>query len=292
MKEMFKFIENIFNFKITWKFRLKFFYFIAKVNALAHFIYVEKRNKVCYSFISTVYGWVWVVYYFLFLTYFLSSLTELVDDGDGSVVLFFANAAEVITVIFKAFIIYFLQVIQSKDLVLLINEAIGISQMIDSKHRESINFYSHRFVKLYNLKKRCIVLQTALLFVSHCYNVVLTGYLTIYMILGGLIVHAHFSAVVVGGLYFYGSLLFGYEFYYSLNGKLIEILKEMEVNQKSRTQFGNFVASQACDELDKISLTYTRIGAFIASINSLFAVQVTLELLGSFIQIASAVSIE
>lgn len=93
----------------------------------------------------------------------------------------------------------------------------------------------------------------------------------------------------MSGLFFYGSLLFGYEFYYSLNRKLIQLLKKVEVNTKCRTQMESF--SRACDELDEISLVYTRINSYVASINQLFAVQITFELFGSFLMITCAVSV-
>lgn len=285
---MLKFVENFFNFKVTWKLRMKIVYLFAKVHGLAHFVYDENTNKVRYSGKSTVYGWVWAIYYLLFLTLFWSSLTELVDDGDGSAVLFFVNATELTTVVSKAFIIYFLQIIQSKDLVVLINDAVVISQMIHSEHSESVNLYSHRFVRLCNFKKRCIVIQSILLFGSHCLYVAQAGYKTINAILGGLIAYTHFSTVLIGGYYLYGCLLFGYEFYYSLNGKLIQILNLIKANTKLQSKsYG-----QVHDELDRILFVYTRISVYVASINRLFAVQVTLQLLASFIQITSAVSID
>lgn len=284
---MFKLFENIFKFKLTWKSRLKFFYFIAKFHALAHFIYVEKKNKVRHCFLSTVYGWVWVVGYFMLLLFFLSTLNELVEGSNRSAVLFFVNAIEVITVFLKAFTIYFLQVIQSKNLVLLINSAIDIDRMIDANHLKSVDCYSHhRYTRLYNFKKRCILVQCSVLFVSYCFFVVQAGYKTMYIIFGTLVIYAHFTTVVISGLYFYGLLLFGYEFYYTLNAKLIQILKEIEVNKKSRTQIG-----KSYDELDKISLVYTRISRYVSRINKFFAIQVTFELVGSLILITSVVSI-
>lgn len=102
---------------------------------------------------------------------------------------------------------------------------------------------------------------------------------------GFLIIYTHLLTITVSGLYFYGSLLFGYEFYYSLNGKLIQILREVEVKEKSKNHIGNY------NEVDKISFAYTRISTYVASINRIFAVRITFESLATFVMTTCSVSI-
>lgn len=282
---MFKFVQDIFGFKIEWK----LIYFFAKVHASAHFTCVEKPWAVRFSLMSAVYGAIWGVGYLLLLIFILTSLNELVEDSDGSVILIFVNAIELIAIALRACSIHFLQVIQSKNLVLLFNDAIGIFQVIHSKNRQTPNSYSHRFMSLYKFKKRCLLTQCLLFWVSIYIYMELSGHSTVEMTFTFIIVYTHFATTVVGGLYFYGSLLYGFEFYYSLNRKLIQILKTVELNTESKAQMERYC--QACDELDKISLEYTRISSYVASINKLFAVQVSLELLGSFLMITCSVSI-
>lgn len=127
-----------------------------------------------------------------------------------------------------------------------------------------------------------------LLFASFYVCVELKGGETNEIIFGFLVVYTHFSTVVVSGIYFYGSLLFGYDFYYFLNRKLKNVLRNVEFKRKSRRRIENYC--QACDELDKLSLVYSRINVFIGRINRLSVVQITGELLGSFVMITSAVS--
>ncbi|XP_037042486.1 uncharacterized protein LOC119078875 [Bradysia coprophila] len=284
---MLEFVRNIFHFEIAWKMRLKLFYYFAKFHALAHFKYIENRNKVSFSFVSIIYGLVWVVGYFLLLLIALFSLSVFTEDSrNESDIFLFVNTLEIVTIFFKGFSIYLLQVIQSTDLVLLINEAIAINQSVDHMHREITYTYGHRFVRLYNNKKCCVLLQFVLLFM--CYYIYLkqSGHDAIKKVFGFLIVYTHFLTVVVSGLYIYGSLLLAYEFYHSLNRNLTQVLKKVEVNQISRTQMASYC--QACDELDEISLTYTRISAYVGRIKRLFAVQITFELLISFLLITCA----
>lgn len=287
--EMLKFVQSIFKFKITWKLRFKFFYFLVKMHALAPFSYVEKQTKVRFSFISAVFGSVWAVGYLLLLILLLSSTDEFVDDKEGSFILIFVNALELITIAMKAFFIYFLQVVQSRDLTLLINEALELNQVINYKNnRDKINLYGHRFMSCYKFKKRCFLLQILLFCVSFYIYVKQSGQSTMATIFCFLIVYTHFLTIIVCGLYFYGSMLFGREFYQSLNSNLILILNEVELIKKSKTQMENYC--RVCDELDKISVLYTRITTYVTSINRIFSVQIMLELLGSFLMMTCAVS--
>ncbi len=281
---MVKFLKNI----SKWKLRLKFFYFFAKIHALAHFSYDEKQKKVAYSFISSVYGSLWVAFYFTELTLLLYSFNETGMMLNGSVVLNFVHATELTTIVLKALFIYALQIVQSKDLVLLINDAISINQVINCEYRKEVNIYSKHFERLYNLKERCLFLQFVLLFVSFYVYISLKGGEASEIIFGFLVVYTHFSTVVVSGIYFYGSLLLGYDFYYFLNRKLKLILKNVNLHRKPGTQIECY--GQACDELDKLSLVYSRVNLYMERINRLSAVQITAELLGSFIMITSAVS--
>lgn len=285
---MLKFVGNAFNIKITWISRLRFFYIFAKMHALAHFSYDKETNEVSFSIVSAVCGSIFVVGYFLLLIFILYVLDELVDDTDGSVVLYFVNAIELITIALKAFTIYLLQIIHSKDLVLLINNAIGIDQAINNEHRQNTKLYGRHFVELYNFKKWCLLLQVVLLWASYYIYVELSGHDTKEMIFSFIIVYSHFSTVIVSGLYFYGSLLFGYEFYNSLNGQVKRILQKIELNKEFRTDMESYC--QACEELEKISLVYTRISSSITSINRTFAVRIAFELLGSFLIITCSVS--
>lgn len=286
---MLRFVENNFKFKLTWKLRLRIFYLYAKVHALAHFTYsAGTKKKVRFSFISTVYGCVWTVGYFLLLIFFSLSIIAPANDSFGGVMHFVAGT-ELVTITLKAFTIYVLQVVQSKDLVLLINDAIGINQLINYQQRTFLNLRCQHFVKWYKFKERCILLQFVLLFVYYCLFLGHMSNQTIQRIVGFLVVYTHFLTIAASGLYFYGSLLFGYQFYNSLNRKLIQVLEEVEANEKSKTHLENY--NQACDELDKISLAYTRVSAYVASINRLFAVQISFELLGTFIMTTCAVSI-
>lgn len=288
---MFKFIGNIFNFKLTWRLRLKFYYFFAKVHALAHFTYEEKKKKVFFSSVSVVYGSAWTIFYFLELIALLYSFSVSGMMFNGSVVLNFVHALELTTIVLKALFIYILQIIQSKDLVLLINDAISINQVINFTYRKEDNLYSQQFERLYNLKKRCLMLQSVLLFASYyIYLEQQDENNPTEITLGFLVVYTHFSTVVVSGIYFYGSLLFGYDFYYFLNRKLNLILKQFEFDRKSKFRTRTQSYCQACDDLDKISVVYTRINLYIVKINRMSVVQIAGELLGSFVMITSAVS--
>lgn len=275
--------ENIFNFRMTWKLHLKFLYFFAKIHAIAHFTYDEKRKKACYSFVSAVYGLFWAVGFFIELILLLFSF----GDSD-SVVFHFVHATELTTIVINALLIYLIQIILSKDLVLLINDAISINQVINYDYRKEVNVFGAKFQRLYKFKMQCLLLQFVLLFVSYYIYVDVNGGEPNEIILGFLIVYTHFSTVVVSGIFFCGSLLLGYDFYYFLNRKARQIFKKLELNRKSRTQIDRFC--QACDELDKLSVVYSRINTYIARINRIAAVQITGELLGSFIMITSAVS--
>lgn len=284
---MLKFIENIFNFKMTWKLRLKFYYFFAKIHALAHFTYCERKRQVVFSFASAVYGWAWVAGYFLELIVLLYSITVSGMMFNESSVLNFVHALELITIVLKALFIYLLQIIQSKDLVLLINDAIHINEVINVEYRKEVNLYGQQFERLYDFKKRCLLLQGVLLFVSYyIYLGQKRENSPTEIIFGFLVVYTHFSTVVVSGIYFYGSLLFGYDFYYFLNRKLKLILRKVEFNGKSKTQS----YCQACDDLDELSAVHTRISLYIVKINRMSDVHIAGELLGSFIMITSAVS--
>lgn len=285
---MLKFVQKIVNFKLTWKLRLKFFYFFARIHALGGFSYEEKRKKVSLSSTSVAYGCVWVFCYFLLLVITVSSLNEIVDDSEGSVVLYFVNSIEVTALLFKAFSFYFLRVIQSKDLVRLINEAIDINQTINYEYRENVTFYGRHFVRLYKFKKWCVVIQSLVFFASFYIYVDQSQHGVMQKLFSFIIAYTHFSTVIVSGFYFYGGLLFGYEFYYSLNCKLIQVLNEINADNKSRMQMEYYC--HACDELDKISIFYTRISSYVASIDKMFAVEIALQLVTSFIIITSAVS--
>ncbi|KAJ6649474.1 putative gustatory receptor 94a, partial [Pseudolycoriella hygida] len=101
-----------------------------------------------------------------------------------------------------------------------------------------------------------------------------------------LIVYTHFSTVVVSGLYFYGSVLLAFDFYYLLNRKLKEILCEVEANGKGKTRMESY--RKACNDIDKLSAVYSRIGLFMTRVNRVSAVQISCELLGGFLMITVA----
>lgn len=271
---MLKFLQNIINSKVSGKFRLKYLYFFVKLNALAHFTYVEQRKQVRFSSISTLYGWVWVLYYFLLLTFYSFYLSKLLNEETDNLVLFFVTAIELITTLLKVFVIYFLRIIQSKNLVLLINDAIKINEIINYQD-------CHHFFRLYNFKKWCVLLQCVLIFGSY-YNFIEQNNSddTIAKINIFLIIYTHFSTVVVSGLFSYGGLLLGYAFYHSLNRKLINILTKIEVE--------NYYQS---DDFDEISHLYSRITSYVTSVNRMFSIQIIIELIGSFVLIICAVSI-
>lgn len=284
---MLEFFKNIINIKLTWKLRIKYFYFFAKINALAHFTYVEKRREVCFSLKSTFYGWVWVVGYLLLFIYYCFRFNNF--PNERSLILFFVVSVDILIAILKALLIYVLQIIHAKDLVLLINDAINIQEVINYEYREDVTLYGQHFERLYNFRKWWLMLQIVLMFWS-CYNNVSHNniFTTFGIINASLIIYAHFSTVL-SGLYIYGSLLFGYAFYYSVNRRLNYILTKIKLYDKSSSQME--IYCQACDELDKISLIYSRINAYVARINRIFAIQILIELLGSFSIIICAVSI-
>lgn len=272
--------------EITWKLRLKYFYIFAKAHALAHFNYEEKKNEVYLSSTSVAYGCVWAVGYFLTFIWLLIALSVLLNDtnGEGKMIFHIVNGIELTTITLKAFSLYFLRIIQSRDLVRLINDAIGVNEAIN---RETVKFQGQHFVMLYNFKMLCLLLQTVLLFAAYFIYVAQSISSTAEKVVSFFIVYIHFSTTVVSGCCVYGSLLFGYDFYYKLNRKLVKILNKIEIKTKSKIQAEIFC--YACDELDKISLLYTRISSYVALVNQLFAVQITFELLGSFLMITCSV---
>lgn len=281
---MLKFVQKIVNFKITWKLRLKFFYFLSMIHGLGHFTYEENRKKVRLSFISVAYGCVWVVGYFLFMLKMLSSIDRVVDDIDGQYVQYLVNVIDMTTIALKACSFHFLRIIHSKDLVRLMNDAIDINQTID-EYRENFSLYDRHFVKLYNLKKWCSLLQSLMFIVCFCIYAAEVGDDIRRIIFSSVVLYTHFYTLIVSGLYFYGSLIFASEFYYSLNSKLIQVLNKINVDTKSRPLIENY-----CDEFDKISLLYTRISSYVESINRIFAVEIAFQLLTSFIMITCSVS--
>lgn len=290
---MIKFIQNCINVKVTWKILLKYFYYFAKINALAHFTYdVEQRQAIRFSLISTIYGWIWVVGHFMLLIFNSFYLDVVLDDEKESFIFYFVSATELFAALLKVVLIYFLQLINSKDLILLINDAFNINQVISYEYREDINLKGYRFVKLYNFKKRCIFLQFILIFWSYYNYTDQYDEISITELINNfLICYTHFSTVIVSGLYFYGFLLVGYDFYFSLNRKLRQILKEIELTNQLSNKLRVENYCRASEDIDKISRAYTRITSYMANSNKIFSIQIAIELLGSFFMVTSAVSI-
>lgn len=266
----------------------KFFYYFAKIHALAYFSYDKHRKKVYYSNKSVLYGCTWVAGYSIELILLVNSIRFTASRFTGSEVLHFVNITELNTILLKALFVYIIQIVQAKDVVVLINEAISINQVINDEYRPQANLYGQRFYKLCNTKKWCLFMQFVLLFTSFYIYVLLKEPELSEIIFGFLLVYAHFSTVLVSGVSFYGSLLYGYDFYYFLNRKLKFILKKVQFKAKNKARIKSFY--EACDELDKLSFLHTRVNLYIAKINRILVIQTTGELLGAFTMITSAVS--
>lgn len=296
------------------------FYLIAKLNGITPFEFNKAKFKVNSSISLTIYCCIFLII-FTILSLCACILISNNDVKNTEFVIRLINYSEISFTFIKTIILYIIQIKNRKDIINVINFGIQLEKLLKfikisatlspsppSPHQFKIekaeNFYDNKFYYYIKLKGLLICFQVlsiiSLIFALHItyesiYNTM------IYVISWLFLFYSYFPCMIIGTFYYIGMLI-AIQYFRILNDRLkIIMIKINEIDNNCETIYSdnnsqlklNDKMQRTCnfsDDIDQISILYSKICDFVQSINKVFSTHIFVTLIVSFVIIIGEVT--